>query len=319
MRATRSAPDSKSRQRGIALVLTLWLTVLLTVIAGGFAYAMRSETLAARNAVSLAQARAAADGAVERAAYEMMRPRLAEAWASDGRLRTWSDGEARITATLVDESSKIDLNAAPDTLLRGLLVNVAGVEDSAAVRIVDAIADWRDPDDLRRPNGAEEADYRAASSKFLPANGPFETVGELNRVLGMTPAIFARIGDALTVHSRQPGANPSTATRDVLLAFPNATPDVVDRFLEQRRAARDAGLPIPPFPPAQALTAASIPVWRVRAQARLPDGVTFVREAVVRPSTDPRRPIVALAWLEGKPFPPPPPDPSSERRDAGRP
>jgi hypothetical protein len=64
--------------------------------------------------------------------------------------------------------------------------------------------------------------------------------------------------------------------------------------------------------------AAAIPIWRVRAEAALPDGVTFVREAVVRPSTDPRRPIVALAWLEGSRFPPPP-DATSERRDAGRP
>ena len=43
-------------QRGVALILVLWLTVLLTVIAAGFAYSMRTEALAARNAVALAQA-----------------------------------------------------------------------------------------------------------------------------------------------------------------------------------------------------------------------------------------------------------------------
>ena len=35
------------RQRGIALVLALWLTILLTVIASGFAFSMRGEALAA--------------------------------------------------------------------------------------------------------------------------------------------------------------------------------------------------------------------------------------------------------------------------------
>ena len=35
-------------QHGIALVLVLWLTALLTVIAGGFAYAMRSPYARAR-------------------------------------------------------------------------------------------------------------------------------------------------------------------------------------------------------------------------------------------------------------------------------
>jgi len=31
----------------------------------------------------------------------------------------------------------------------------------------------------------------------------------------------------------------------------------------------------------------------------LPDGVTFVREAVLRPVADVRRPLIALAWEDG--------------------
>jgi hypothetical protein len=31
----------------------------------------------------------------------------------------------------------------------------------------------------------------------------------------------------------------------------------------------------------------------------MPDGVTFVRDAVLRPSVDPRRPVIALLWQEG--------------------
>ena len=69
------SPTAARAQRGIALIAVLWLTVLLTVIASGFAFSMHGEAVAARNALSLAQARAAADGAVERAAYELSRPR----------------------------------------------------------------------------------------------------------------------------------------------------------------------------------------------------------------------------------------------------
>jgi len=61
------------QQSGIALVLALWLTVLLTVLASGFAFSMRSEALATRNAVSLARARALADGAIFRTAFELSR------------------------------------------------------------------------------------------------------------------------------------------------------------------------------------------------------------------------------------------------------
>ncbi len=292
-------PRSMRAQRGIALVLVLWLTILLTVIASGFAFSMRSEAIAARNAISLAQARAAADGAVERTMLELSRPRIADAWAADGTRRIWTENNIEFDVVAVDESSKIDLNSANDTLLKGLLTTTGGLEDQMAARVVDAIADWRDPDDLKRPNGAEEADYRAANLKYGPANAPFETVGELARVLGVTPEIYARVAGSLTVYSRQPGINAMTASRDVLLALPGVTADVVDDYLERRRLAIDSKLPPPPFPAAQAFGTGPVPVWRVHAEAKLPDGVTFVREAVLRPSSDVRRPLVALVWTEG--------------------
>jgi general secretion pathway protein K len=205
----------RTAQSGIALVLALWLTVLLTVLASGFAFSMRSEALAARNAVSLAQARAVADGAVERTAYELMRPRVADAWTFDGREHRWNEGDAAIAVTAVDEASKIDLNAAPDALLKSMLTTIGGMQAAAAAALVDAIGDWRDTDDLRRPSGAEASEYRAANLKYVPANAPFETIGEAARVLGMTPAVFRRIAPAITVYSRQPGINAATA--DVLV------------------------------------------------------------------------------------------------------
>jgi len=289
---------ARRRQRGIALVMALWLTILLTVIGSGFAFSMRGEALAARNMVSLSQARAAANGAIERTAYELSRPRLPDSWSADGVLHTWHDGDLTLVASATDESAKIDLNAANEVLLRSLFTNVGGADPDVAAHIVDAIQDWRDPDDLTRPNGAEEADYRAAGLTYKPANAPFETVTELARVMFVTPAIYARVADSLTVHSRQPGVNAATASRTVLLALPNATPELIDAFLQQRAAALAEKRPIPPLPLAQGFAAGVTGVWRIRAQATSPDGVTFAREAVVRPSGDVRRPFIALAWLD---------------------
>src|SRR5262249_30539762 len=85
---------------GLALIAVLWLTVRLTVIASGFAFSMRGGALAARNTMSIAQARAAADGAVERVAFELGRPRnTPDVWLPDGRLRAWADGEIAIAST----------------------------------------------------------------------------------------------------------------------------------------------------------------------------------------------------------------------------
>jgi general secretion pathway protein K len=289
-----------AHQRGIALVIVLWITIMLTVIASGFAFSMHSEALTARNALSLAQVRTAANGAVERMAFELARPRYPTAWNADGQPHQWRDGDVAIVASAVDESAKIDINSAPETLLKGLFQNVGGADAETAGRIVDAVIDWRDPDDLRRPNGAEEADYRAAGLKQKPANAPFETTAELARVMYVTPAIFARVADSITVHSRQPGINARTASRDVLLALPAATPEAVDLFLQQRADAIASNLPVPGFPPASGFAAGAVPVWRVHAVASAADGVTFVREAVVRPSGDGRRPLLTLSWQEGQ-------------------
>jgi general secretion pathway protein K len=284
-------------QRGIALILALWITILLTVIASGFAFSMRGEALATGNALALARVRAAADGAVERMAFELSRPAMPDKWALDGLPHQWQEGDIMVSVSAVDESSRIDLNVAPDALLKSMLV-AQGIEDDRAAQLADAIADWRDPDDFKRPNGAEEADYRAAGLKYGPSNGPFETIAEVGRVLGMTSELYARVAPIVTVYSRQPGINPATASRDVLLSLPNATPESVDAFIVQRTAALAAKQPLPPFPPAQAYFSNNINVWRIRADAWLPDGVIFAREAVLRPSNDPARPIIALAWLE---------------------
>ena len=158
---------------------------MLTVIASGFAFSMRSEAMAARNMISMAQARAAADGAIERTVFELSRTATPDTWKRDGtaahvegrRHHAHRQRHRRVRAS-------IDLNAANEVLLRSLFVNVGGADPDLAAHIVDAILDWRDADDLKRPNGAEEADYRAAGLKYKPANAPFETVSDLARVHG---------------------------------------------------------------------------------------------------------------------------------------
>jgi general secretion pathway protein K len=276
----------------------LWLTVLLTVIGGSFAYGMRNEALAARNSLSLAQARALADGAIYRTVFELMRPKtLADVWSADGTIHVWDENGSRVVVNALDESGKIDLNTAPDGFIKGLLQTAAELDADTAARLIDVVDDWKDADDLRRPNGAEAPDYQAAGLSYKPANAPFESVAELQRVLGMTPAIYGRIADSLTVHSRMTGINPAFASRAVLLAVPGATPEIVDTYIAQRRDALAAKLPAPPFP-IPGIVGATLNLWRIRAEVTMADGVTFTREAVVRQG-DRRRLLNFLEWQEG--------------------
>src|SRR5205823_8840552 len=164
-------------------------------------------------------------------------------WQADSVVHYWDEGEAHVAANAIDESGKIDLNSASEPLLKGLLQSAGGLDVDATQRIVDVIGDWKDADDLRRPNGAEAPEYQTAGLSYKPANAPFEAVAELQRVLGMTSAIYGRIADSLTVHSRMPGINPAFASRAVLLAIPGATPEIVDTYIAQRRDALAAKQP----------------------------------------------------------------------------
>lgn len=295
------------RQGGVALVLVLWVITLLAVISGNFAFSMRGEAQIAHNQLLTARAQGRADAGVHLAWYELMKPPTdPRRWQGDGAWHELAQGDAVVRVAILDESGKIDLNTASDALLKGLFKS-AGLNDEAGVALLDAILDWRDRDGLRRANGAEEEQYRAAGRNYVPANAPFETVDELQRVLGMSPELYRRLAPALTVYSRQPGVNAAIAPREVLLAIPGVNPAMVEQYLLQRRDALAAGLKAPPFAGAGAFLGMSTgtAAYSVRSEARMADGGVFVREAVARLSQDPKRPVTILAWGEGEASPVP--------------
>ncbi len=291
---------NKKHQHGIALVLVLWATTLLTVIAASFAFSMRTDTLLGQNLAAAARAQAVADAGMQRAFYEMFKPISdLQRWKGDGVPHQWEFGGAKLSISLLDVSGKIDLNSASDDLLKGLLKSV-GLNDEESNILLDAIVDWRDDDDLPRPKGAEVAEYKAAGLKYRPANAPFETVNELQRVLGMTPELYANLADTLTVDSHQAGVNAAIAPRKVLLALPGANVALVDAYLLARQEALLKNLPPPPFAPGAAAVAGDDgSVYSVRAEAVSLDGTVFVREAVVKIDQGAVRKFVFFSWKEG--------------------
>ncbi len=315
-----TAMIKKRRQHGIALVLVLWMTTLLTVIAASFVFSMRTDTLLAQNLVASGRAQALADAGIQRALYEIFKPGVdlqgwkgdgqahqsavdLQRWKGDGQTHQWEFGGAKVNVVLQDVSGKIDLNFAPDALLKGLLKN-AGLDDERSSALLDAILDWRDPDDLRRINGAEASDYEAAGLKYKPANAPFETVDELQRVLGMTPQLYLKLADVLTVDSRQAGFNSAIASKKILMAVPGVDEAMVDTYIAQRQEAISANLTPAPFPQAAGFMAgANGSVYSVRAEAILPDGAMFIRETVVKINQGSARKVAFLSWKDGEATP----------------
>jgi general secretion pathway protein K len=289
----------QGRQAGLALVLVLWIVVVISLIAGFFVFSMRSELRISRNTLETARASAVADAAIHRAAYDLFKFSPEDnVWKRDGLWHDWAYDEATARVRLLDESGKIDINTASPALMRGLFMSQGVGEDDAA-KLVDAIGDWIDPDTIRRTNGAEEPEYQSAGLPYKPANTWFQNTEELQRVLGMTPALYQRIAGLITVYSRQSGVNVTIAPREVLLAIPGLTPEQIDAYVTQREAARAAKQPLPLFP-APGFAAAGISLFvSIRAEVTLASGARFARDAVVKTYPgDPRRAVAFLAWKD---------------------
>jgi len=288
----------RPNNRGVALVAVLWMLALLSVIAGSLVFTTRTELAIAGNVVSMAQAEAAADAGVYKAIGELLSPRPNDplSWKANGLVHPWEFGGARLAIMIADEGGKVDLNSVDPQLLKNLFVS-RGVGETAAESLVDAIADWRDPDSLRRLHGAEKEDYLAAGLKYGPANTNFTAIEELRQVLGMSDSLYLMLAPLVTVFSGQAGINPASAARDILLALPAANPVVVDQYLSERQAAVEQGLPPPAFPiPLPYLSAANSTAVTVQATAVMGDNIYFCREAVIRLTNDRSNPYTVVAW-----------------------
>src|SRR3546814_2819089 len=106
-----------------------------------------------------------------RAGVEYALTRLTETdpkrrWLPDGRRYDWAFGDMSVRIEVVDESGKVDLNAA-DVDLLARLFTVVGVDQATAGDIAAAIADWRDADDLTQPQGGARSEEHTSELQSL--------------------------------------------------------------------------------------------------------------------------------------------------------
>ncbi|MDX1402511.1 MAG: type II secretion system protein GspK [Kiloniellales bacterium] len=208
-----------SGQRGIALLVVLWTVVILSLLAASTLRSSRNELALTRNLIDTIRAEALSDGAVHFAIQALLTdPTGPDALKIDGTLYSWQEQDAELRLRMTSEIGRIDLNAASEDLLAALFAAV-GVEHFQARSIADAIADFRDPDDLARPNGAEDADYLEAGRALGSQDSPFTTPEQLRRVLGVTQEIYDQVQPAITVWNGRPTPDPRAAPKLVLSAL----------------------------------------------------------------------------------------------------
>lgn len=190
------------KARGAALVMVLWLVALLTATIGAFALSARVEYMQGRVTADLGAGQEIAHAGVDYALSRLRSTPTQPAWQADGRRYRWQFDGRTVDLRIFDEAGKVDLNQADRPLLEGLL-RALGVEPSRAAQVAGAIIDWRDADDLRQPGGgAESADYAAAGYPYPAKNAHFESIGELQRLIGMDAALYEQMAPLVTVFGR---------------------------------------------------------------------------------------------------------------------
>jgi len=207
-----AASVSRSPQRAFAVVAALVAVVVLTILAGAFAYSMKVETRLVANSNNDEQMMWLGRSGVELARYVLtldgQQPCdcLSQIWAggpgtgpeTNSPLMGLSledypiglpDPIGTVSLKIIDLERKININTAPPQLLQQVF-NTMGVDANDISVLSDSIQDWIDPDDATRPAGAESDYYQGLNPPYYAKNGPMDDLSELLLVKGVTPAMY---------------------------------------------------------------------------------------------------------------------------------
>ena len=219
-------------ESGIAMIIVMLVIVVLSVLAGGFAYSMKVETKLARNTSWESDMEWLGRSGVELGKYalamqltlpppESMYTGLNQFWAGAPpnptnevffgmSLKDVPLGAGKFTVSIVDMERKFNLSAITEAnpIFLDRALKLIGADSADIPVVIDSYLDWIDNDKGKTHlDGAETDDYLNSASPYCAKNGPVDDIRELLLIKGMTPQIFwgtARVGEAIEVRSKSP-------------------------------------------------------------------------------------------------------------------
>ena len=239
----REFRGSQKAERGIALMLVLWVLTLLSIMVFEFCYTMRIEATITRNFKEGERSYFLAQAGINRAIIEIVKTKSAvkkfkgskesmvkdeekyvdeeeegsEEWKPREEPYTFPFQGGECEVKIGDEGSKINLNwiAKKAKSDRKLLTDIfeisCGLEGEERDVIVDSIIDWVDKDHNHLINGAEDEYYESLEDPYECRDGHFVVTEELLLVRGVTEEIYY-------------GRNLSSRERDELMEEEDASP-----------------------------------------------------------------------------------------------
>lgn len=190
-------------ENGSLLIIVLWIAFGLVALTLYFAHSMSLELRASDNRVAAIESGQTIDGAARylsnilgTVAYPGVMPTSTEFyceavpvgdakfWLIGRETNDWVTSISRPAFGLMDEASKINLNA--PWLTADMIQYLPGM----TLQIAAAIMDWLDSDSTVSTDGAEDETYGRLTKPYKTKNAAFESVEELRLVAGMTAEIL---------------------------------------------------------------------------------------------------------------------------------
>src|SRR5690606_236924 len=199
------------RERGIALVVTLWVVALAALLVSTLNVSVRSSVSVTSAELRQSEAEALLDAGLEYAVALLIPQNPGRQRIADGTERSFAMGAARLSVSISDPNGLIDLNLASRDLLLSFFSRFTASEAEAAT-YVDAITRFRKEADRAAPTGgteeAEEDEREDAS-----AARPFSHVAQVRDATGISADLYRAVAPYLTVYGRSGRINPLTAPR----------------------------------------------------------------------------------------------------------
>ena len=194
-----------NRQRGVALLLVLWVLALLgTLLAGlvGWVHLQNRQALWQRQHL---QGQLAAEAGIGMAVLAQLDREPQRRWQADRQVHAMRFDDAELAVSLRSEQGQVDLNAAPAGLIARLL-QACGAAPGEARQMAQAMEQRR---------GEDQA--------------PLRMVEELREIPGMSQALYQRALPYVTLWSGLPAPDPRFAAPWLqrTLNLPQARPSVM--------------------------------------------------------------------------------------------
>ncbi|SED69075.1 general secretion pathway protein K [Pseudomonas coleopterorum] len=182
-----TARSGMRRQRGVALLLVLWVLALLSALLAGLVGWVHLQNRQALWQRQHTQALLAAEAGVGMAVVAQLQRDPQRHWLADGQAHALSFNGAQLAVSLRSEQGKLDLNAGSAEQIARLL-QAAGASAEQARQLARALEE-------RRGDG----------------HAPLRMLEELRAIPGMDQSLYRRAAPYLTLWSGLPSPEPRLA------------------------------------------------------------------------------------------------------------